>query len=89
MSTVIDELPGEFRAVVVELLGERDPGLLSALRTQEKPTLEQQEAVIDVLGDAFSDHLGPGQEPTAQGVVIDNALGAFLTRWPAEELAEH
>jgi hypothetical protein len=86
MSTVIDELPGEFRAVVVKLLGERDPGLLAALRTQEKPTLEQQEAVIDVLGDAFSDHLGPGHEPTPQGVVIDNALGAFLTRWPAEEL---
>lgn len=42
MSTVIDELPGEFRAVVVKLLGERDPGLLSALRTQEKPKLDSR-----------------------------------------------
>lgn len=88
MSNVIDELPGEFRGVIVQVLGERDPELLSALRAQQKPTLDQQEAVIDVLGDAFTEHLGAGQEPTERGVLIDNALGAFLTRWPTEELLD-
>jgi hypothetical protein len=88
VTTVFDELPAEFRDIVVELLGQRDPELLGALRNQTRPTLEQQEAVIDVLGDAFTEHLGPGHEPTARGLLIDNALGAFLTRWPAEELAD-
>jgi len=88
VTNVFDELPAEFRDVVVELLGQRDPELLAALRKQDKPTLEQQEAVIDVLGDAFTEHLGACHEPTARGVLIDNALGAFLTRWPAEELSD-
>ncbi|MGW5724070.1 hypothetical protein ACWEVP_48450 [Amycolatopsis sp. NPDC003865] len=88
MSNVIDEVPSEFRDVIVELLSEREPELLSALRAQEKPNLDQQEAVIDILGDAFTEHLGPGHEPTARGVLIDNALGAFLTKWPAEELQD-
>ncbi|OXM65377.1 hypothetical protein [Amycolatopsis vastitatis] len=88
MTTMFDDLPAEFRDVVVELLGQRDPELLGALLKQSKPTLEQQEAVIDILGDAFTEHLGAGHEPTVRGALIDNALGAFLTRWPAEELAD-
>jgi hypothetical protein len=89
VTNAIEELPSEFRDVVVELLGQRNPDLLSALQARTTPTLEQQEAVIDVLGDAFTEHLGPGHEPTARGVLIDNALGAFLTRWPAEDLTGH
>ena len=88
MNTVIDALPDEFRTVITNLLAERDPGLLHALQTQEKPTTDQQESVIDALADAFTEHLGPDGEPTAQGVLIDNALGAFLTRWPVEELLD-
>jgi hypothetical protein len=88
VSTVIDSLPEQYREVFTSLLADRDPELLSALQTQEKPTLDQQDAVIEVLADAFSEHLGPGQEPTAQGVLIDNVLGAFLTRWPAEALTD-
>jgi hypothetical protein len=88
MNTVIEALPDEFRAVVTSLLAERDPDLLHALQKQDKPTMDQQESVIGVLSDAFTEHLGPNQEPTAQGVLIDNALGAFLTRWPTEELLD-
>jgi hypothetical protein len=88
VNTVIDTLPDEFRTVITNLLAERDPDLLRALQTQEKPTTDQQESVIDVLSDAFTEHLGPGQEPTSQGVLIDNALGAFLTKWPTEELLD-
>ncbi|WIX79215.1 hypothetical protein QRX50_49195 [Amycolatopsis carbonis] len=88
MNTVIDTLPDEFRTVITNLLAERNPDLLLALQTREKPTMDQQELVIEVLSDAFTEHLGPGQEPTAQGALIDNALGAFLTKWPTEDLLD-
>jgi hypothetical protein len=86
--TVIEALPPRYRGIVVELLDDRAPDLLAALRTQAKPTLVQQEAVLEVLADAFVDHLGPWDEPTPRGALIDDALGAFLERWPAEDLAE-
>lgn len=88
MTTVLDGLPLEFQAVFTSLLTKRNPELLHALQTQEKPTLDQQDEVIEVLADAFSEHFGPGHEPTEQGVLIDNALGAFLARWPAEDLTD-
>ncbi|WP_116201536.1 hypothetical protein [Amycolatopsis circi] len=88
MSTVMDSLPDRFRPIVTSLLKQRDPELLTAFQAQEKPTLDQQEAMIDVLGDAFTEHFGPGHEPTEQGKLIDDALGAFLTRWPSEDLTE-
>ena len=85
---VIEALPRRYHGIIVELLGDRAPDLLAALRTQAKPTLAQQEAVLEVLVDAFVDHLGPWDEPTPRGALIDDALGAFLERWPAEDLAE-
>ncbi|WP_020663161.1 hypothetical protein [Amycolatopsis benzoatilytica] len=88
MSAVIDSVPDEFRPIVTSLLAGRDLELLKALQTREKPTLDQQEAVIDVLGDAFTEHFGPGHEPTEQGKLTDNALGAFLACWPSEDLAD-
>ncbi|MEU4247727.1 hypothetical protein AB0F15_09970 [Amycolatopsis sp. NPDC026612] len=87
-STVIGALPRRYRGIVVELLGDRAPDLLAALRTQAKPTLAQHEAVLEVLAGAFVDHLGPWEEPTPRGALIDDALGAFLERWPAEDLTE-
>jgi hypothetical protein len=86
VSTVIGDLPEKFRAVFTSLLAERDPELLSALQRQEKPTVDQQGAVTEVLADAFTEHFGPGHEPTAQGVLIDDALRAFLEQWPADQL---
>ena len=88
MSTVMDSLPDRFRPIVTSLLQQRAPELLAAFQAHEKPTLDQQEAMIDVLGDAFTEHFGPGQEPTEQGKLIDDALGAFLTRWPSEDLTD-
>ncbi len=86
MSNVIDSLPEQVRPVFVEILGERAPDLLSSLRAREKPTLQEQEEVADILSDAFTEHFGPGHVPTEQGKLIDEALGMFLTRWPAEDL---
>ncbi|GHG16725.1 MULTISPECIES: hypothetical protein [Amycolatopsis] len=86
--TVVDALPRRFRGLIVELLADRAPDLLAALEKQEKPTLAQQEAVLEVLVDAFVDHLGPWDEPTPRGALIDDALGAFLEQWPAEDLTD-
>ncbi|HWD03563.1 MAG TPA: hypothetical protein VG674_14035 [Amycolatopsis sp.] len=88
MNGVFDNLPDEFRNIITSLLAERHPELLAALQMREKPTFDQQESVIDVVAVAFSEHLGPGHEPTARGVLIDQALGAFLAQWPAELLGE-
>lgn len=84
---VIEALPRRYRGIIVELLGDRAPDLPAALRTQAKPTLAQQEAVLEVLVGAFVDHLGPWEDPTPRAALIDDALGAFLERWPAEDLA--
>lgn len=80
---VIEGMPAEYRSIFVEILGRRDPELLSALSVGE-PSREQREAVEDILADEFTDNLGPGHEPTARGALIDDALGAFLLRWPIE-----
>jgi hypothetical protein len=88
MSNVLDVVPEHFRVVVENVLSKRDPELLAALQSQDKPTEGQQLGVIDALADEFSEHLGPGQEPTEQGKLVDNALGAFLTAWPNEKLAD-
>ena len=88
MTTVIEGLPEKYREVFTTLLSQRDPELLAALQSQEKPTVAQQDAVIEVLADAFTERFGPGHEPTARGVLIDDALRAFLERWPADQLTD-
>ena len=88
MSTVLETIPERFRAVVTAVLTQRDPGLLLAFRTRERPTLSQQEHLLDVMSDEFAQHLGPGDEPTELGKLIDDALGDFLTRWPGDDLTD-
>lgn len=86
MTTVIESLPPQYRKVVEEILGEREPELLNSLRIREKPTRQQQYTVMRTLARAFDDHLGPGHEPTSEGVVIDKALRTFLEQSPADDL---
>jgi hypothetical protein len=40
--------------------------------------------VSDILSSEFSRNLLPDDEPTQRGRDIDDALGAFLLRWPVE-----
>lgn len=84
VSTVIDSLPAEYRQVFVEVLGATDADLLAALLNHDTPSIEEREAVEDILSTEFSNHLRPDDEPTDRGVAIDSVLGAFLTRWPIE-----
>jgi hypothetical protein len=84
---VVDEIPEPHRGTFITVLAERNPQLLAALRASTLPTVEEWETVEDIFTLAFSEYLGPGHEPDETGVKIDNALGAFMTRWPNDNLA--
>jgi hypothetical protein len=85
---VIDEIPQPHRDTFVAVLTERDRRLLDALRHSTLPTVEQWETVEETFIEALAPHWGPGHEPDETGVRIDNALGAFMTRWPNDNLAD-
>lgn len=85
---VIDEIPEPHRSTFVAVLEDKDPDLLRALRNSTLPTVAEWETVEETFIDAFSEHYGPGHEPDETGKRIDNALGAFMTRWPNDKLAD-
>ena len=84
VSNVLESLPAKFQALVAEILGERDGSLLAALRARDEPSQAERGAVEEILSDEFCRNLGPDDEPTPRGRDIDNALGAFLLRWPID-----
>jgi hypothetical protein len=86
LMNVIESLPEEHRETFVAVLAEKDPELLANLQARQAPTFPDWRRVQDVLADAFSEHYGENHEPTETGVKIDNALGAFVTRWPSDVL---
>lgn len=85
---VVDEIPEPHRSTFVSVLEDKDPELLRTLRNSAVPTVDAWESVEETFIDAFSEHYGPGHEPDETGKRIDNALGAFMTRWPNDKLAE-
>jgi hypothetical protein len=85
---VVDEIPEPHRSTFVSVLEDKDPELLSTLRDSMVPTVAAAETVAETFMDALSEHYGPGHEPDETGKQIDNALGAFLTRWPTDKLAQ-
>ena len=82
MSNVVESIPEEFRAVFVDVLGKRNAALLSALRTQDKPTAEQREAVDDIFSDEVVRELGPGHVPTERGQLVTRTIEEFWYQWP-------
>lgn len=85
---IIDEIPEPHRAIIVAVLEDRDPKLLETLRASSRPTLSEWETVEDTMIEAMSEHYGPGHIPDETGKQIDNALGAFMLRWPNDALAD-
>jgi hypothetical protein len=85
---VVDEIPEPHRTTFVSVLEDNDPELLRTLRASTVPTFANWDAVQDRLISAMSEHWGPGHEPDETGKRIDNALGAFMARWPNDELAD-
>lgn len=84
MSTVLDSLPEKFDAVYVNEIGTKDTDLLARLLSNDAPSTSDREAVEEVLSASFAHHLNKDYSPTETGAIIDDALGAFLLRWPIE-----
>jgi hypothetical protein len=84
VSNVLDTLPAQYRSLVIEVIGEEDRALLVSLGTHDEPNREERLAVLDILSSEFSRNLLPDDEPTQRRRDIDDALGAFLLRWPVE-----
>jgi hypothetical protein len=85
---VVDQIPEPHRTTFVSVLDDQDPELLRTLRASTVPAHAAWEAVQETFIDAMSEHWGPGHEPDETGKRIDNALGAFMARWPEEELGD-
>jgi hypothetical protein len=84
VNNVIEHVPEDFRDMFIEVLGERDSALLSALYSQERPTAEQREGVDDIFSDEIVRELGPGHVPTARGQLVKRAIEEFWYHWGNE-----
>lgn len=83
---VVDEIPEPHRTAFIEVLEDKDPQLLETLRAMSSsPKFDVWLAVTDTFIDAMSEHYGPGHIPDETGKRIDDALGAFMTRWPNDD----
>ncbi len=82
MSSVVDSLPEEMRAMFSEIVGSADPVLLLSLQNAEEPSQAQRTAIEDILANEFAQCLRPDYEPTARGKAVDNLMGAYLLGWP-------
>jgi hypothetical protein len=82
VSDVLDAIPPEARAVIVDELTRRNPALLAELRGTREPTSEQLDAVNHQLAAAVVKSLGPDWNPDEYGMAIERAVGVFNTVWP-------
>ncbi len=85
MSNVLDAIPTEPRAVIVEELMRFDPALLAELRATQAPTNKQRESVESVLARVLVKSFGPDWEPSARGLAVERAISAFFEAWPMDE----
>lgn len=82
MSTALDAVAAESRAVIEQELEHRDPALLDALRGADEPTTGQREAVEQLLANALMKHFDADYMPSERGLQIERAISAFLEAWP-------
>jgi hypothetical protein len=82
VSNVLDAIPDEARVLIVTELERRNPGLLAELRTTDKPTNEQSDAIVNALSYALSANYGPGHMPNEYGRAVERAIDAYLEVWP-------
>lgn len=82
MSNALDVIPAEARTVIVEELSHRDPILLEELRKTDEPTIEQRDAVNELLAIAVIKSLGPDWTPNEHGLAVEQAACVFNEVWP-------
>lgn len=85
MNSVLDAIPPEHRAVIIDELSRRDPTMLAELRATKEPSGEQTRAVVDVLISEMMNNLGPDWQPNERGRAIEKALDAYYSAWPTND----
>jgi hypothetical protein len=82
VSNALDAVPAEARAVIVDELTHRDPGLLAELRGTQEPSTEQRDAVERLLASAVINNMGADWTPNEHGLAVERAVKTFLEVWP-------
>jgi hypothetical protein len=84
--SALDQLREDVAATVRDVMARRAPQVLQALEATDDPAMPLRQEVEDVLAREFSskDGLGPDWEPTPYGKRVDEAIGAFVLRFPIE-----
>lgn len=85
MSNVLDAVPPEHRAVIIDELKRLNPTMLAELRATQEPSSEQTRAVVDVLINEMMNNFGPDWQPNERGRAIENAIGAYYSAWPTQD----
>jgi hypothetical protein len=82
MSNLLDAIPTEARAVIVDELNRRDPALLAELRGVQEPTTEQSDAVNRLLATAVIESMGPDWTLNEHGLAVERAVKTYFDVWP-------
>jgi hypothetical protein len=82
---VLDAIPPEHRAVIIDELTHLNPAMLAELRATQEPSSEQTRAVVDVLISEMMNNFGPDWQPNERGRAIEKAIGAYYSAWPTNE----
>ena len=71
MRNALDAIPAEARSVIIEELSNRDPVLLEELRSTGEPTIDQRDAVNELLATAVINNMGHEWEPNTHGLAVE------------------
>jgi len=82
MNNVLDAVPPDHRALILEELKRRNPDLVAELGDADRPTNSQSDAIVNALSSALSANYGPGHMPNDYGLAVERAIDAFLEAWP-------
>ena len=84
MKKVLDAVPPDHRALILDELKRRNPDLITDLAHAEQPSISQSDAIIDALALALSANYGPGHMPNDYGLAVERAIDAYLEVWPTK-----
>jgi hypothetical protein len=82
MKSVLDAVPADHRALILDELERRNPDLIKELSNAERPTNSQSDAIVNALSYALSANYGPGHTPNEYGLAVERAIDAYLEAWP-------
>ena len=82
MNNVLDAVPPDHRALILDELKRRNPDLVKELSDAERPTHTQSDAIVNALSSALSANYEPGHIPNEYGLAVERAIDAYLEVWP-------